>query len=77
MAKMKLALALCAFLLPASAYADGPSPEARIQALSEKLNSEIIGSLKCGTEKAELQEQATAILRDADQAQDELQDAGD
>lgn len=74
---MRLVFAFCIFLTPLAAYADGPSPEARIQALSEKLNSEIIGSLKCGTEKAELQEQVTVILRDADQAQDELQDAGD
>lgn len=75
---MKLALALCAFLLPVSAYADeivGNLNDSRvIQAqLSARIGEEMNKAISCEVQK----ERTDSALRDADQAQDELQDAGD
>lgn len=75
---MKLALALCAFLIPASAYADeivGNLNDSRViqGQLSARIGEEMNKAIFCEVQK----ERTDAALRDADQTQDELQDAGD
>lgn len=82
---MKLALALCVFLLPVSAYADeivGNLNDNKV--VQSELLSRVIGEIgnavncKVAESRTETKLKDTeATLKDADQAQDELQDAGD
>ena len=75
---MKLAIALCVLLAPSLAYADeivGNLNDGRViqGQLSARIGEEMNKAISCEVAKSRIEE----ALKDADQAQDELQDAGD
>ena len=75
---MKHLIALLSLLLPVAAYADDAPGVVRDSAviqsqLSARIGEEMNKAISCEVQK----ERTDAALRDADQAQDELQDDGD